>query len=216
MEEGWTVRVEGSRPVVTSPTDIVVGDTLTRQPEQNGAYRDYKSILTFYSWHPASTADDLPSHKLMVGENCLIDQMASFRDDYIILLCRSFTETGLAAVDGGGGHWGDEMNRVARVYAITIHIPSRREIERLWLYEDYGFNKLCLSATDDTVACGVWLKGLIMSGPDVRAVGATSNSNVMMFEDTTPTSKASKKKGKKRQSKGGKKDGFARGMSLRG
>ncbi|CAB9505598.1 unknown protein [Seminavis robusta] len=215
LEEGWNSRSEGKRPILVTPTDVVVGDSLTRQLD-GAANREYKSTITFYSRFPDALQDGMdPISKLMVGENCIIDRMAAFRDDYVVMLVRFFTETGFAAVDGGGGHWGGE-NRVARVYALTIHVPSRREIERLCLYEDFGLNKLNLVVSDDTVACGAWLKGLIMTGADVRSVRPTSNSVLVMDEASTP--KSAKKKGKhKRQSKGsGKKDGFARGMSLRG
>ena len=212
MEEGWTARLDGRRPIVVTPTDIVVGDTLTRQLDQNNAEREYKSVVTFYSRFPMIEDRKDTISKLVLGENCLIDRMVGFRDDYIIVLCRFFTETGFAAVDGGGGHWGSEIDRVARVHALTIHVPSRSEIERLCLYEDFGFNKLSLAVCGDTVACGVWLRGLIMTGSDVRSVGTSNGHKSVLVLDDTTASKTSKKKGKaKRRSKGtGKKDGFAR------
>lgn len=215
LGEGWSLRPDGKRPIVVTPTHIVVGDSLATAPNQNGE-RDFKATITFYSRFP-TTGDgqaEKSISKLVLGENCTIDRMVGFRDDYVVLLVRFFTETGFAAVDGGGGHWGTD--RVAKIFALTIHVPSRREIERLCLYEDFGLNKLTLAVSGDTVACGVWIKGLIMTGPDVRSVGMTDGKTVVILDDYG--GKAPKKKGKnKGRKKGsGKKDGFARGQSLRG
>lgn len=215
LEETWDSRLDRTRPIVLTPTDVVIGDTLTRALAGNDNGREYKSVITFYSRFPTTDQGKSPFYKLLIGENCMIDRMVGFRDNYIVVLVRFFTETGYAAIDGGGGHWGNEMDRVARVFAITIHVPSRREIERICLYEDFGRNRLSLTVYGDTVACGVWLKGLIMTGSDVRSVQATTTTKSDDFLDDAKQFKKKKKKG--RSSKGsGKKDGFARGMSLRG
>ena len=217
LEEGWNIRLEGRRPIVVTPTDVVVGDTLTRVLVDNNYEREYKSLITFYSCCSGTETEGNDSiFKLSIGEHCMIDRMVGARDDYIILLVRFFTENGYPA-DPNGGHWGNELDRAARVFAITIHVPTRREIERCFLYEDFGWNRLSLSVSNDTLACGVWIKGLIMSGNDVRSVkkSTASSKSVLILDDLAP--KKAPKKSKKRMSKGsGKKDGFARGMSLRG
>ena len=212
-EEGWTLRLDGPRPTVLAPTDVVVGDTLTRVPAQNSNERQYKSALTFYS-----RFDNDSISKLVIGENCMIDRMVGVRDDYCVVIARFFTESGFPA-EQTGGHWGNELDRGARVFAITVHVPSRREIERLCLYEDFGWNRLSLAAFGDTVACGVWLKGILITGADVYSITPENNKKfVTVLDDASGSNKAFKKKTKKRRSKGtgSKKDGFARGQSLRG
>lgn len=214
LGEGWSLRPDGKRPIVVTPTDVIVGDSLATEPNQNGE-RSYKATITFYSRFPGLDGSVAAIAKLVIGENCTMDRMFGFRDDYVILLVRFFTETGFAAVDGGGGHWGTD--RVSRVFALTIHVPSRREIERICLYEDLGSNKLTFAVSGDTVACGVWLKGLIMTGSDVRSVGLKSDGKSVIVLEDANNKATKKKKEKKRRSKGsGKKDGFARGQSLRG
>lgn len=217
LEEGWTPKSDGRRPLVVTPTDVVVGDSLTRVQDENDNEREYKSIITFYSRFPTIDDNENAISKLLIGENCMIDRMVSFRDDYIVILVRFFTDSTGFPADRGGGHWGNELDRVARVFAITIHVPSRREIERLCLYEDFGWNRLSLAVCGETVACGVWLKGLIMTGQDVRSVKPSNAKSVLVLDDAIG-SKATKKKKKKGRSKGGngRKDGFARGMSKSG
>lgn len=209
LEEGWTLRLDGPRPIVLAPTDVVVGDTLTRVLDQDNNERQYKSALTFYS-----RFDNTSISKLAIGENCMIDRMVGVRDDYCVVIARFFTESGFPA-GLVAGHWSD---RVARVFAITVHVPSRREIERLCLYEDFGWNRLSLAVSGDTVACGVWLKGLIITGADVYGIMPAKNKKSVTVLDDAAGSKAFKKKTKRRRSKGtgSKKDGFARGQSLRG
>ena len=60
-----------------------------------------------------------------------------------------------------------------------------------------------------TVGVSCWWKGIVMAGEEVR--GDTSAG----IEEAVVAGKPKKKK-KKTPKKGGKKDGFARGMSLRG
>jgi len=173
QHEGWIPRLDGRRPIIVTNTDIVVGSTLTRQLDDATADREFKATLTFYSRSPEIHSQEESISTLPIGENCLVDSMVGIRDDYVILICRFFTETGFAAVDGGGGHWGTESP--SKVYALTIHVPTRSEIERLCLYEDLGANKLSLAVLGDTVACNVWMKGFIMTGSDVRSVGVPTS-----------------------------------------
>jgi len=213
LEDGWTVRLDDRRPIVVTLTDVVVGDTLTRVVEENNNERKYKSHVTFYSRYAPVNQNDEPIFKLSIGENCMIDRMVGVREDYIVLLVRFFAEDGYPA-ESNGGHWGNALERAARVFAINIHVPSRREIERCCLYEDFGWNRLTLAVFGGTYACGVWLKGLIMTGSDVRSVKAATSKTTLVLDDSVGKKT---KKGKTRRSKGaGKKDGFARGMSLRG
>lgn len=204
-EEGWAEHIEKVRPVVVTPTDIVVGDTLTRQQNENGP-KEFKAIVTFYSRR--SEAKSNLKSKLSVGENCMIDRMVGCRDDYVVLICRLFGKT---------NHGLEAEHQPAQVDAITIHVPSRRAIDRTCLYEDYGNNKLCLSVGGNTVVCGVWLKGLIMSGDDVRSVGTRNATQTIVEQDVSPAKASKSKKGKTRCVKGRNvKDGFVRGLTMRG
>ena len=218
-EADWTESLDGPRPVVMTPTDIVVGDTLTRQRDGENGAREFKTIITFYSRSPSEkdSAAANSSCKLLIGENCAIDHMVRYGDDYVILLCRYFPANNNNEIEDVDADETLHHHRLSQVHAITIHVPNRQAIERLCLYEDYGSNKLSFSVVGNTVACGVWLKGLIMTGSDVRAVGTSDATGTILEQDVSP-SKVSRKKGNKaRRSKGKKvKDGFQRGMTLRG
>lgn len=216
FEEGWSERVDGNRALAINSTDIVVGDTLSKQMEDNGE-RIFQSVLTFY---PRGSANENASggldHFRLAFEGCSLDSMFCLRDEYLCCLVRFYSETGFIVNDGGGGHWGGE-NRATKVYCIIVHTPTRFELERICLYEDHGNNKLCFAGNVNggTVCCAFSSKGIIMTGNDIRKLPSTiSDDSFIVLDNST---KISKKKGKKRLSKGkGKKDAFARGMSLRG
>jgi len=219
MEDGWSVQIDGRRSMAISSTDYMIGDTVTRPLENQ---RDVVSQvhITFYS-RSFEVNENLHHYRVTLAENCSLDSMVCLRDQYLVLNCRFYGETGYAVDDGGGGHWGNASNQKARVYCVTYHIPTRSEVARQYLYEDFGKNKVSLSASDqDTVAVGVWHKGLIMTGNDIRSLSFSSsehNAHTKLEDPNTASRSSSKKKGKKRISKGNnKKDGFARGMSLRG
>jgi hypothetical protein len=69
-----------------------------------------------------------------------------------------------------------------------------------------------------TIGVGVWWKGVVMTGNDVRDLGRSEG--VGGSEESTTKGgnggRTKKKKKGKPPNKGGKKDGFARGMSMRG
>jgi F-box domain len=125
--------------------------------------------------------------------------------------------------------------------SIVYHIPTRQEIGQIEVINDANFNDLCIpvlpSHCDETVGVGLAWKGIVMTGADVRSVRSTydkqqqqtnsggvscrANSvNNGVYQSITITGNdtaASKKQQQKKQKKNsGKKDGFARGMSLRG
>jgi hypothetical protein len=100
--------------------------------------------------------------------------------------------------------------------AIVIHVPSRRAIHRVCLLEE-ELGEVCgthifFTSNGDTIGVGLGWKGVVLTGEDVREVG----SNTMHAIEEERSRKARKQKKKKRQTTKGKKDGFARGMSLTG
>jgi hypothetical protein len=219
LDEGWTESRRFSRSVVVSPTDVVVGGTLVKEETDDDDIQ-YKAILTFYSRRDSNSNEPQSkfTSKLVLGENCAIESMVSYRSDYVVVICRVLSE--MIGDQNGQFHTLARMSHT-RVYAAIIHLPSRQELERMCLYEDYDcdtFPKLCLSVFRDTVACGVGWKGLIMTGSDVRSpvgdCGKQTTSTSAGPLAGSPVKTPKKKMGKRRQS--GKKDRFVRGLSLRG
>jgi len=103
------------------------------------------------------------------------------------------------------------------VCAILVHVPTQTEIERVRLqkHEDGYLEDFPLSimAGWQTIAMEAQSSGILMTGASIReADGVTKGTGSGAAEK--PAKK--KKKRMKGHAKGRQKDGFARGMSLRG
>jgi hypothetical protein len=134
--------------------------------------------------------------------------MQPLRDHHIALLCiiHDFTGTdGNDALGQGNGDLYSEPFEHRRLFAVLLHIPSRREIHRVCLVEDDGLlNEFLPShhlplyiATDgDTVGVGVFWKGVMMTGSDVRDLGANYGldaARLLTFNKQLKTRKLKKK-----------------------
>jgi F420-0:gamma-glutamyl ligase len=101
--------------------------------------------------------------------------------------------------------------------AILVHVASRREVHRLNLIdsveEDDPLPELCSSASGGTIGIALSCRGVVMTGSRVRSI---AEPRVIQLDDAAPIHRSAKKKKKKVVPKNNKKDGFARGMSLRG
>jgi hypothetical protein len=220
LHEDWNISHASQRPIVLLSSEVVVADTLTRELE-NGD-KQFESIISFYPhWHEDGNSfyKTLP----LVG-NLEVSLLAPFRDGHIVAICRhyalGFDHTDLDDLDG---QWFGERSRgYVSVYAIVIDICSRTEIDRVCLIEELesyldrdiatgGELPIKVAIRGGTVAVGIWWKGVIMTGAEVRLTREVSEGT----ENAHSSAKAKKKK-RKTPKKGSKKDGFARGMSLRG
>jgi F-box-like len=230
VDEGWELFASGHRPILVASTDVVAADVLVRRDDE--AVRERKSIISFYPRYPLSP--DEPSYAVLIVQgNLEVVRLACIRDHYVVLVCREFCSpmprTGdnedriLGAIEG---HWfggNDEARdlptegntseaiRSIKVTAVIVHIESRREIGRICLLDGQTADSLVPHMVVDgkeTIGLGLSWEGVVMTGTDVR-------SSMMTMLDDAQT-RSSKKKKKRAPTKGGKKDGFARGMSLRG
>lgn len=103
----------------------------------------------------------------------------------------------------------------SREEGILVHIPSRTEIGRATFVpndsvrtEVSPFRSMIVS-TNGTLGLAFAFNYVVLTGDDVRTTQGSSTSNVASPQST-------KKKKKRQPNRGGKKDGYARGMSLRG
>jgi hypothetical protein len=208
LENNWQIHRFHYRPVVITFSDVVLADTLFR--ELDGGRKVKKSVVSFYP----RFGNDLSYATLTLEGDCEAIRMERIQDDYAVVLCRvrKFLNAE-AAIDG------DDAVSLS-IEAIVIHVPSRRAIHRVCLLEeDSAFPMpgnddipILFAASGETVGVGLWWKGVILTGKDVREVG----SNTMHAVEDEKSRGAKKQKKKQRQSTKGKKDGFARGMSLTG
>jgi hypothetical protein len=217
FHEGWELRAMRQRPIVALSSEVIVADTLVRELEDGNKH--FKSIVSFYPFSGVSI------HKtLELDGNLEICLLVPFRDNHILAICRlHIPRSDHTEVDDVDGHWfGDREHGQVSIYAVVIHVSSRIEIERICLLDDLeshldrdmatgGELPLRIAVAGGTVAAGIWWKGVIVTGEEVRLTHEESHGS-----DHAQTNSKAKKKKKKTPKKGGKKDGFARGMSLRG
>lgn len=226
LENHWQMHDVHHRPAVITSTDVVVVDSLFRDME--GGKKVNKSVLSFYP----RLEPNISYATLTLEGDCEAFRMEGAHDEYVVVLCRVHTASTQAdeAINGIDGHWfaddaaDDEPAISTTIEAMVVHVPSRREIHRVCLLEEEpasfssGNYDIPVFFTpnksgSNTFGVGLWWKGIILTGSAVREVGRDPQA---FAEDTTPRSARKQKKKKRQQGKGGKKDGFARGMSLRG
>lgn len=162
-------------------------------------------------------------------------QIAVIRDDYLVLLCVSETNSNtprspqditnhaqvelalnadeaIVAPQRLDDSVGQRVEKI--IVAVILHIPSRQRIGQLNLIDcsnlDSIFPRLVTNCKK-TIGVGLGGMGIIITGDDMRFMALSS------LESLRALLKPTKEKKKKRLSKiNDKKDGFARGMSLRG
>mmetsp|Transcript_45123 Transcript_45123/g.109179 ORF Transcript_45123/g.109179 Transcript_45123/m.109179 type:complete len:892 (-) Transcript_45123:70-2745(-) len=212
IPEGYSLCQRRRRPMAMVGSTTIVADAMVENTEDE-SNKTYKSILSFNSYS-ASASSTLSSTVDLKG-NLKVTDLVGFRHEHVLVLCHLHPRTGDTDIDAIDGHWfgPPAEDGLMSLVGIVYHVPSQTEIHRVVLLGDQLGIPVPLAVTvhGDTVAGSVWWKGLLMTGEDVRA----RQEDCTAQEPPTPTSKAKKKK-KKTPKKGGKKDGFARGMSMRG
>lgn len=226
LHDNWQMNNVHRRPVAITSSDVVVVDSLFRDVEGEGDRKVFKSVVSFYP----RFSHNISYSTCTLNGNCQAVRMQRTHDDYVVVLCRVIHETHTQAeddIDGIDGHWfGDEdgTESTFRTFteAMVIHVPSRREIHRICLLEEEGpaLRNVDIpifftpnGSGSSTLGVGLWSKGIVMTGGAVRDVGRDPVAGGL---DAAPRSAKKPKRKKRQQGKGGKKDGFARGMSLRG
>lgn len=216
LNEGWEARSFHQRPIVATRSEVIVADSFVREDE-NGR-KQFKVIVNF---HPHLQKKGVPMREtITLDGNMEVCLLVPLRKDHILAICRLYS--GQTEMDDIDGHWfGNGSNDDVSIYAIIIHTSTRSEIERIHLINDltshlernFALGELPLRVviSGGTVAVSTWWKGIIITGEEVRL----ANDESLVIDQAQSPAKAKKKK-KKTHRKGGKKDGFARGMSLRG
>lgn len=172
-----------------------------------------KSVLSFYPIRQPGECCD-PNYQVMELHRIEILRMINLQDTHIGLVCREYEDFIQVEMNEG-----IRMSLLPQsVCFIIIHIPSKTEIYRTAVgcidsFEDDLSDVPVLSVYNrTTIGCALDWRGISISGDDVRHMD-------MSYRKTEPSQSNSTKKKKKKQggtAKGRRKDGFARGMSLRG
>lgn len=145
------------------------------------------------------------SSKMLCGIFCI-------RDEYVavILETRQDREEEEGAV---AGEWfGLDEDPTIKREVVLFHISSRREIFRYPL----PTHLIRLDCIGDTIAANVSNLGFFIAGGNAREVARTSPNDESEISPTPTKTTKAKKKRLASLASGRKKDGFARGMSMRG
>jgi len=200
-----------------SPTHIVTSylptDRLNPSSHVGVTFVSHKSgILTF----PRTVTFSLHKYTSMISMKCI-------SDDYLILVCKAGASNALPEEEIEGHWFGDESenDRPAKSFDIIVfHIPSAKEI----YCTDLSYSKaLGIGDTNFRLLLDT-NSGNRNTAVSICDVGFFVTGESLMFSSSDShectTDKSSKKRSKKKKqrlaAKAGKKDAFARGMSMRG
>ena len=232
VEEGWRLKTLPHLPVTFAEGDdtIIVGHSVMKLEERevnpNGGDHlrrslgyTYKSFLSFHSFSGnGGTSTMLP----LQGNNLQLESIVTLRNRHVVALCRDEHYDAVAE--------GEALQRRESVMALLIDIAAKCVIHQQCLIDNlgeqlganpYNFSDLPirLASGGNTVCLAVAWKGVVLTGSDVResdsaagVVGGESPSKA----GTSAALKKKKAKKNQKMKKQNKKDGFARGMSLRG
>lgn len=172
------------------------------------------------------------STTLQLAGNCEIVRMETVGKHYLILICRSVHSaddaTAAADDDAVDGQWfepPEARTDTTTIEAVLVHVPTRRELERIRLGDDNANNDLfCpsfqydlpvfVAANEEFMAVGLSWQGILLTGSAVQRVSTEEREDAEHHgngDNNNPSSATKKKKKGQRKAKGGKKDGFARG-----
>ena len=148
-------------------------------------------------------------HKVDIATSQLkVHDMFCLREEYVAVIL------GMEE-DAVAGEWfGLDLEQSPKTQIVVYHISSRQEVSRCHLPYTPLFNMSC---NGETIVANISNLGFVIAGGNAREVvlAALSNDDEEANQTPTKTPKVKKKRLASLAS-GRKKDGFARGMSMRG
>lgn len=219
-----------NRPLIVHDSEIIIGDTWWKEVEEDKFI--YKSTVLF---HPIVQSSPQRQKTIIeVSGNLAIVDLVPLRKTHVLALCWKYPL--LEAMDDVDGQWfGDAAassavedntnERFPSVVAVILDIQNRTEISRVCLVGGktpdpkwtQSPQSIKIITSNDTLGAVLWWKGIVMAGRDIQQSERTTTKRYGGYDnfvEETPRNVKTKKK--KTPKKGSKKDGFARGMSLRG
>jgi hypothetical protein len=147
-------------------------------------------------------------------QDALLQNVHNIQGHYVMAIYRTQTAVAEEGDEAFEGHWfGHDISMRAFVY----HIPSRH------LLQEFPMPSLHLSldTKGDILAINSSTLGFIIAGASVREVSRRAEDEDRVNDDSVMSPNGKNPKGKKKRlaaktAKKDKKDGFARGMSMRG
>eukprot|EP00977_Amphora_coffeiformis_P011372 scaffold2744_cov160-Amphora_coffeaeformis.AAC.9 len=187
-------------------SEIILLEVMTN--EVNGELNDVQSAIVFYPRFPDTHQADFDVMNL--PKRYLARKLVSASELYVVVFCTVVTQRA-PEVDDLAGQWFDNHSEEPKTIAVVVNIKSRCIIGQVEFNTDQGF-QFGHFGNGSTTGLAIGSRGVAITGDKARAT--RSSSVFTCGVSNTPSPKKKKKSSKGKRS--GKKDGFARGMSLRG
>lgn len=189
----------GGRP---RHTIVTTSNVVTAEAFWNAEILETRSVVRVYPLEPQGT--NVARVYVMEG-NLDVKQLSSIRNEHVVLICRGAKVT---RERNGSDPDGNAIEIVVySTVVVILHVETGAEVMREELDETLSI--AMIPNGQNTLAMAT-RAGFAMTGQDIR-----DQQYLQPTVARTPSS-SSKKKKKRQPNRGGKKDGFARGMSLRG
>lgn len=190
--------------LIVLPTEVIASEVMKKTV--NGEVENAKSVVVFFRRYP--DADETAFDVLRLPDGYSMKRLDYSHDKYVIAFC-SVTRSNSEGLEGQRFTEASTDNEPETI-AVVVSVESRciigevefRTVERLMF---------CSFGSGTTVGLAIGSGGIAITGSSVRS----SRPNAMLV--SAPSASLPKKKKKSLKGKrSSKKDGFARGMSLRG
>ena len=151
-------------------------------------------------------------HRIEVGESSQqIFDMFDIREEYVVVVLGARRGWGYEE-EAVAGEWFGLNEQAPKKEIVVFHISSRQELFRC-PFPNATPSFACIG---DTIAANVDKFGFVIAGGNAREVARTALSDEGDSSQTPTKTTKAKKKRLASLASGRKKDGFARGMSMRG
>jgi hypothetical protein len=209
IEQRWRFRDTGHVDhLLATPSDFVTASTI-EQTDGLNSVRSTRSIIFFHPREKEHEQGSLPD--IMVYSNSFtIISLTAIRTEHMLMMCAQTTVTPATA----------EAPAIAvatriEMFAILVHVPTRCEIGRVVFAPGQHLTPgpPLIVCDGNTIGVALSHKGVALTGEDVRDVGGRADCASSPRGDSGPSRKTKKATGRQKR---GKKDAFARGMTMRG
>lgn len=182
-------------------SEIITLEVMTN--EMNGELRDVQSAIVFFPRFPDTHQADFDVMELPKGY--LVKRLVSASDAYAVAFCKAVTPGELEDLTG---QWFTED---FKTIAVVVNIKSKCIIGEVVFNTDQGL-QFGEFGNGSTSGMAIGSSGVAITGDRARATRSRPVLEISVSNTPSPKKKKKALKGKR----SGKKDGFARGMSLRG
>jgi hypothetical protein len=209
IEQRWRFRDTGHVDhLLATPSDFVTASTI-EQTDGLNSVRSTRSIIFFHPREKEHEQGSLPDI-MMYSNSFTIISLTAIRTEHMLMMCAQTTVTPATAEAPATA-----VATWIEMFAILVHVPTRCEIGRVVFAPGQHLTPgpPLIVCDGNTIGVALSHKGVALTGEDVRDVGGRADCASSPRGDSGPSRKTKKATGRQKR---GKKDAFARGMTMRG